>query len=405
MFERGPVCFGGWRSGLILLAAALAAAGLAGCGEKKAAPPAPPVVQVVNVLQQDVPVHEEYVGTTDGLVNAKVRAQVEGYLIRQNYHEGSFVKKGQVLFEIDPRPFQAALEQAKGQLAQNRGNYYTAKTTLEKALPLAKLNAVSKQDRDNAIGQERAARAAVEASQAAVRRAEINLSFTKITAPIDGIAGMATAQIGDLVGTSTSPELTAVSTVDPIKVYVPLSEQVYLEQSRAETDGKLGGRETSEFTMTLADGRVYPHPGRFYYLDRSVDVRTGTIRVAVLFPNPGNVLRPGQFARVRVLVHILKGALLVPQNAVSELQGAFEVAVVSPDGVVHLQPVTMGPRYGTWWVVSQGLQPGQRVVAAGVQKVREGQKVTPDALAVKPPAEPGTPAGAKSLQPTTAKTR
>jgi membrane fusion protein (multidrug efflux system) len=373
---------------------------MAGCVEKEAERPLPPVVQVVNVLQQDVPDYQDYVGTTDGLVNAKVRAQVEGYLIKQNYQEGSYVKKGQVLFEIDPRPFQAALEQAKGQLAQNRGTYYTAKTTLEKALPLAKLNAVSRQDRDNAIGQERAARAAVEAAQAAVRRAEINLSFTKITSPIDGIAGMATAQIGDLVGTSTGPELTAVSTVNPIKVYVPLSEQVYLEQSRAEASRKVGSRETFEFTITLADGRVYPHQGRFYYLDRSVDVRTGTIKVAVLFPNPGNVLRPGQFARVRVLVAILQGALLVPQQVVSEMQGAFEVAVVSPDGVVHLQPVKMGPRYGTWWVVSEGLQPGERVVAQGVQKVKEGEKVAPRLVEEKPPAEPGTPTGAKTLQPT-----
>jgi membrane fusion protein (multidrug efflux system) len=371
---------------------------LPACERKEARKPAPPTVEVVNVLQQDVPVYHEFVGTTDGLVNAKVRAQVEGYLIRQNYKEGSYVRKGQVLFEIDPRPFQAALEEAKGQLAQNQGNYFTAKTTLQKVLPLAKLNAVSRQDRDNAIGQERAARAAVRASQAAVRRAELNLSFTKITSPINGIAGIATAQIGDLVGTSSSPELTTVSTLNPIKVYIPFSEQRYLEHQESASP------ETFEFTMTLADGRVYPHQGRFYFLDRSVDVGTGTIKVAALFPNPDNFLRPGQFARVRVLVATLKGALLVPQKAVSEMQGAFEVAVVAPDQVVHIRPVKVGEPYGTLRVISEGLKPGERVVAEGVQKVKEGKKVTPKLIEEKPPPRPKSPAGAKPSSPTTAKT-
>lgn len=392
-----------WSS-LILLITVVAAVWLPDCGEKQAERAAPPVVVVANVLQQDVPVYQEYVGTTDGLVNAKVRAEVEGYLIRQNYQEGSYVKKGQVLFEIDPRPFQAALEQAKGQLAQTRGNYYTAKTTLEKALPLAKLKAVSKQDRDNAIGQEQAARAAVDASQAAVRRAEINLSFTKITSPINGIAGIATAQIGDLVGTPASPELTMVSTLDPIKVYIPVSEQVYLEYLRVgERHGVM--HQEADFTMFLATGSQYPHPGRFYFLDRQVDVQTGTIKVAVLFPNPGNLLRPGQFARVRVLVTTLKGALLVPQKAVSELQGAYEVAVVSPDHVAHIRPVNVGERYGTLWVIEKGLNPGERVVAEGVQKVKEGEKVTPQPFEEKPPAKPGSPAGAKSSPPTPVKNK
>jgi membrane fusion protein (multidrug efflux system) len=348
-------------------------------------------VAVIQVRQQDVPVYHEFVGTTDGLVNAKVRAEVEGYLVKRTYKEGSYVKKGQVLFEIDPRPFEAALEQAKGQLAQNRGKYYTAKTTLQKILPLAKLNAVSRQDRDNAIGQERAARAAVEASKAAVRRAEINLSFTKITSPISGIAGIAQAQIGDLVGTPSSPELTTVSTLDPIKVYIQLSEQRYLEHRQAVERHEAGPPETFVYTMILADGSRYPYQGRFSFLDRSVDIRTGTIKVAVLFPNPNNFLRPGQFARVRVLVGTRKGALLVPQQAVSEMQGAYEVAVVSPNHTVDIRPVKVGERYGAWWVIRQGLKPTERVVVEGVQKVKAGEKVSPQPFAQKPLAKPGSP--------------
>jgi membrane fusion protein (multidrug efflux system) len=365
---------------------------LPACGKKEARGPTAPTLEVVNVLQQDVPVYHEFVGTTDGLVNAKVRAQVDGYLIKRNYKEGSYVKKGQVLFEIDPRPFQAALEQAKGQLAQNQGNYFTAKTTLQKVLPLAKLNAVSQQDRDNAIGQERAAKAAVEAAKAAVRRAEINLSFTKITSPINGIAGIATAQIGDLVGPSTNSVLTTVSTLNPIKVYVPVSEQAYLEHVAAEKRHEITPQEFV-FTMFLATGEQYPYKGKFSFLDRSVNVRTGTITVAALFPNPGNVLRPGQFARVKVLTTILKGALLVPQKSVAELQGAYQVAVVSPANVVEIRPVKVGERYGTWWVISQGLKPGERVAAQGVQKVKQGEKVTPKLVKVKPPAKPETSGG------------
>jgi membrane fusion protein (multidrug efflux system) len=365
---------------------------LPACEKKEARGPTPPTVEVVDVLQQDVPVYHEFVGTTDGLVNAKVRAQVNGYLIKRDYKEGSYVKKGQVLFEIDPRPFQAALEQAKGQLAQYQGNYFTAKTTLQKVLPLAKLNAVSQQDRDNAIGQERAAKAAVEASRAAVRRAEINLSFTKITSPINGIAGIATAQIGDLVGPSTNSVLTTVSTLNPIKVYVPESEQAYLEHAAAEQRHEITSQDFV-FTMFLATGQQYPYKGKFLFLDRSVDVHTGTITLAVQFPNPGNVLRPGQFARVKVLTTILKGALLVPQKSVAELQGAYQVAVVSPANVVEIRPVKVGERYRTWWVISQGLKPGERVAAQGVQKVKEGEKVTPKLVKVKPPANPETSGG------------
>jgi membrane fusion protein (multidrug efflux system) len=392
MPQRYQLFPGKWPcSGFILLIVfALGASGLAGCGQKPVERAAPPAIEVVQVLQQDVPVYREYVGTTTGLVNAKVRAQVDGYLIRRNYKEGSYVRQGQILFEIDPRPFQAALEQAKGQLAQNQGDYYTAKTNLEKALPLAKLNAISRQDRDNAIGRARAAKAAVEAARAAVRRAQIKLNFTKITAPIDGIAGMATAEVGDLVGPATNSVLTTVSTLNPIKVYVPVSEQAYLEHVEAEQRREITAQQFV-FTMFLANGQEYPYKGRFFFLDRSVDVRTGTITVAVLFPNPGNVLRPGQFARVKVLTSILKGALLVPQKAVAELQGAYQVAVVSPAQKVEIRPVKVGERYGAWWVISEGLKPGEYVVAAGTQKVKPGKKVSPKVVKIKPPAKTAIP--------------
>jgi membrane fusion protein (multidrug efflux system) len=372
---------------LLVLAAACLSAGLvSGCGEQKATGPAAPTVEVAHVVQQDVPIMREWVGTTDGLVNAKINAQVQGYLIKQNYQEGSLVKKGQVLFEIDPRPFQAALEQAKGQLAINEGQLYTAKANLEKIRPLAAVNAVSKKDLDDAIGREASARAAVQASKAAVRKDEIDLSFTKITAPIDGIAGIAKAQIGDLVGNPGGPELTTVSTVDPIKVFIPLSEQEYMRFIReAEAKGN-SEPKGSNLELILADGRVFPHKGKLYFADRQVDERTGTIKVATLFPNPGNLLRPGQFAKVKALIETQTGALLVPQRAVTELQGRYQVAVVGPDNKVDLRWVKVGERTGSLWVIDEGLKPGERVIVEGIQKVRAGLPVTPKPFQEEPPA-------------------
>jgi membrane fusion protein (multidrug efflux system) len=363
---------------------------LMGCGEQKAAGPIAPTVEVVEVAQKDVPIMREWVGTTDGLVNAKINAQVQGYLTKQNYQEGSFVKKGQVLFEIDPRPFQAALEQAKGQLAVSEGQFYTAKANLEKIRPLAAVNAVSKKDLDDAIGREASSRAAVQAAKAAVRKDEIDLSFTRITSPIDGIAGIAKAQLGDLVGNPGSPELTTVSTVDPIKVFVPLSEQEYMRFTReAEAKGnsepKVGNLE-----LILADGRVFPQKGRLYFADRQVDERTGTIKVATLFPNPGNILRPGQFAKIRALIETQKGALLVPQRAVNELQGRFQVAVVGPDHKVDLRWVKVGERTGSLWVIDEGLKPGERVIVEGIQKAKAGMPVTPKPFPEAPPAGTGS---------------
>ena len=348
------------------------------------------------MVVKDVPIVREWVGTTDGLVNGKINAQVQGYLIKQNYKEGSVVKKGQVLFEIDPRPFQAALEQAKGQLAINEGQLYTAKANLEKIRPLAAVNAVSKKDLDDAIGREASARPRCRPPRRRCARTEIDLSFTKITSPIDGIAGISKAQLGDLVGNPGGPELTTVSTVDPIKVFVPLSEQEYMRFNReAEAKGN------SEFKghnleLILADGRVFPHKGRLYFADRQVDERTGTIKIATLFPNPGNILRPGQFAKIRALIETQKGALLVPQRAVNELQGRFQVAVVGPDNKVDLRWVKVGERTGSLWVIDEGLKPGERVIVEGIQKVKAGMPVTPKPFQEGPPASPGpTPTAEK----------
>jgi membrane fusion protein, multidrug efflux system len=390
-----------WLPRILALAPLVAAACLSallqtGCGEKQATGPAAPAVEVANVVVKDVPIVREWVGTTDGLVNAKINAQVQGYLIKQNYKEGSEVKKGQVLFEIDPRPFQAALEQAKGQLAINDGQLYTAKANLEKIRPLAAVNAVSKKDLDDAIGREASAKAAVQAAKASVRKSEIDLSFTKITSPIDGIAGIAKAQLGDLVGNPGGPELTTVSTVDPIKVFVPLSEQEYMHLTRtAEARGK-SSQEGPNLDLVLADGKVFPHKGKVFFADRQVDERTGTIKVATLFPNPGNILRPGQFAKIRALIETQTGALLVPQRAVNELQGRFQVAVVDPDNQVDLRWVKVGERAGPLWVIDEGLKPGERVIVEGIQKVKAGMPVTPKPFQVVPSANPGpTPTAEK----------
>jgi len=374
-----------------LAAACLSVWLLMGCGEQKAAGPAAPTVEVVEVVQKDVPIMREWVGTTDGLVNAKINAQVQGYLIKQNYQEGSAVKKGQVLFEIDPRPFQAALEQAKGELAIAEGQLYTAKANLEKIRPLAQVNAVSKKDLDDAIGREASAKAAVQAGKAAVRKDEIDLSFTKITSPIDGIAGIAKAQLGELVGKAGGPELTTVSTVDPIKVFVPLSEQEYMRFRReAEVKGN-SEPKVNNLELILADGSVFPHKGKVSFADRQVDERTGTIKVATLFPNPGNILRPGQFAKIQALIDTQEGALLVPQRAVNELQGRFQVAVVGPDNKVDLRWVKVGERTGPLWVIDEGLKPGERVIVEGIQKVKAGMPVTPKPYQEAPAGAPASP--------------
>lgn len=360
--------------------------------------PAPPAVEVAQVEQKDVPVYGEWIGTLDGLVNADVKAEVTGYLSRQDYREGSFVRKGQLLFEIDPRPFQAALDQAQAQLAQAKAqlgnaqaNQVKAQLDVDRYTPLATVEAVSQQDLDNAVQNNLAAKAAVEtakaqiqSAQAAVETATINLNFTRLTSPIDGIAGAAQLQVGALVSTSSGP-VTTVSTLDPIKAYFTMSEQEYLEAS-AEYNYSVrpsshGGRGTTarptRLELILADGTIYPHAGAFYFADRAVDPATGAIRIAGLFPNPGNVLRPGQYARIRAVTATRLGALLVPQRAVTELQGSYQVAVVDNQDKVSVRTVKVGERVDNLWVIEGGLKPGERVVAEGVQKVMPGMQVDP----------------------------
>ena len=349
-----------------------------------------PNVEVVQVQQEDVPVYGEWIGTLDGMVNADVRAQVTGYLLKQGYQEGSFVRQGQLLFQIDPRPFQAALDQAQGQLAQAKAALANAQAVqhrteldVERYTPLAREQAASQQDLDNSVQNNLAALATIETAkaqiktyEAAVETAKINLEFTRLVAPIDGIAGQAQLQVGALV-TPGSGVVTSVSTVDPIKAYFTVSEPQYLawrkrfptDASRLEADKKL------RLQLILADGSTYQHDGTFYFADRQVNESTGAIRIAGLFSNPNNILRPGGYARVRAVIRTEEGALLVPQRAVSELQGGYEVAVVDADNKVSIRPVTVGPQVDQRWVIASGLNPGERVVAEGLQRVRAGMKV------------------------------
>lgn len=419
------------------------------------AAPTPVEVEVVPVKQQNVPLYREWVATTDGMVNAEIKAQVTGYLLKQDYKEGSLVKKGELLFEIDPRPFQAALDQARGELAQFQGQLEQAisgvaqaeaqvtqtssnvqqaeaqlaaaqanevKTQLDvnKYAPLAAKRAVTQQDLDNAVqtnktagAQVQAAKAGVEAArsqlkvvnaqvgtaraaiatakgqvanaQAAVKTAELNLSFTRIISPIDGIAGIAQAQVGNLIS-ATSGALTTVSTVDPIKVYFTLNEQEYLEFTKRNLISAQAGASVTqlELELVLSDGTTYPHKGNFLFADRQVDPKTGAIRLAGVFQNPGNVLRPGQFGRIRAVTSTRDDALLVPQRAVSELQGSFQVAVVGDDNKVSIRPVKVGEKVDQMWIINEGLKAGERVVVEGTQKVRPGVVVSP--LVVNPTA-------------------
>jgi membrane fusion protein (multidrug efflux system) len=354
------------------------------CEKKKPAAPPPPVVEVVEVIQKDVPIYEEWVGTADGLVNATIRAQVQGYLIKQNYKEGDFVRKGQTLFEIDPRTFQAALEQAQAQLAVQQASWDTAKANLKRVKPLAEQNAVSQKDLDDAIGKEQASHASVLAAKAAVDKAELELGFTKISSPVDGIAGVAKAQIGNLVGPGATEELTTVSTVNPIKVYIQVSEQEYLKAMELK-------KQVRKFPLELilADGTVYPHKGDFSFADREVDVRTGTIKIASLFPNPGNLLRPGQFTKIRAQTAIMNNALLIPQRAVTEMQGDYLVAVVGQDNKVSIRPVKVGQWSGMLWIITGGLKSGEKVVAEGTQKVKDGVTVVPKPFGTESPQQAG----------------
>jgi len=368
-----------WRlRKLTVVVPSLLAALNAGCEHRvvSAASPQPPTVEVTSVVQKDVPREGEWVGTLEGYVNAQISPQVSGYLIRQDYQEGAFVRKGQVLFEIDPRPFQAVLDQAKGQLAQAEARMANAEINVKRDIPEAEAHAIPQSQLDTDTQALRAAKAAVEADQAAVEQASINLGYTKVVSLIDGIAGINTVQVGNLVGPSTV--LTAVSQVSPIKVYFPISEQEYLRMA----DG--GGPGSVDFIthaaliplqLTLADGSAYPHPGRIIFADRQVNTQTGTIQIVGEFPNSKNLLRPGQYARVQAPTGNIERALLVPQAAVNQQQGTYQVTVIGSDNRAQLRTVEVGPKVGTLWVITSGLKPGERVVAVGAEKVKEGQLV------------------------------
>jgi len=371
---------------LVILMAMSMPLAVGGCNKgEKAKAPQVPMVEVAAVVQKDVPIYDEWVGALDGSINAVIRPQVTGYLISQNYREGEQVKKGRILFEIDPRTFQAALNQAKAQLSQQKARHDTTKANLARIRPLAEKNAVSQKDLDDAVGAELSARAAVESAQAVVEDAQLNLGFTKITSPVDGIAGIAKTQLGNLVSPSSPDELTAVSTVDPIKVYINISEQKYLK-IRASGDKV----DLMPLQLILADGSVYPYEGRFALADRQVDPTTGTLKVGALFPNKDNLLRPGQYGRIRAKMLVKEGALLVPQRAVTEMQGKYLVAVVGPENKIDIRPVQVGERIGSDWLIDKGLQPGDRVVAEGTQKVRSGAIVTPKPFAPEAAATPAT---------------
>src|SRR5215467_10928857 len=358
---------------LLVVGALLAAA----CSRKPAqTAPAPPEVEVTTVEPRDVPRVLERVATLDGFINANINAQVQGYIISRDYTEGSVVKKGDLLFQIDPRPFAAALAQAKGTLAKDKANQVKADADEKRALDLFKKKVISDQERDTATAAAGSNRANVEADDAAVQQAELNLGYTKIIAPIDGVAGFANNQVGDLVN-PTSGSLTTVSQIDPIKAVVTAGEGPFTDFVSRHPDPKERNEyvKSLQFQLILGNGELYPRKGSFYALDRSLDVKTGSIRYYVTFPNPGNVLRPGQFGNVRFVADMKKGAMVIPQEAVNELQGSYQVAVVGDDNKVSIRPVKMGERIGAMWEVIEGLKPGDRVVVQGLQKAREGSTV------------------------------
>src|SRR5215813_10269408 len=351
---------------------------LFGCGTKEAPPAAvPPDVETTGVVEQDVPIYGEWIAILDGYVNAQIQPQITGYLMKQNYREGTIVRRGEVLFEIDPRPFDAALQQAKGQLAQAEAQLGKTTLDVQRDTPLAKQSAIPQAQLDNDIQANESAKAVVAAAQAQVEQARLNLEFTKVRSLVDGIAGLAKGQIGDLVGPTAV--LTTVSQVNPIKAYVSISEQEYLRAAARINEAARGKRVVGQknLELILSDGSVYPRKGWMVFADRQVDVKTGTIRVAGAFDNPEGLLRPGQFGRVRVATRVQKGALLVPQRAVVETQGSYSVVVVGGDNKASIRPVKTGERVGQMWIITEGIKPGEQVIVEGMQKAREGTAVQP----------------------------
>ena len=390
-----------YSAGLPSAAALLLLAGLAlvaGCTKSATGGPPhypPPDVTTAPVTQKDVAIFGDWVANLDGYVNAQIQPQVTGYLIRQNYKEGSQVRTGQILYEIDPRPFQAALDQAKAQLAQAKAQLQLAQINTKRDSPLAEARAIARSQLDNDLQTQAADEASVQAQQAAVETAQLNLGWTKVRSLLDGIAGLAATQVGSLVTQSTV--LTTVSQVQPIKVYFAISEQEYLALSKKAREGGaadlLHSANRVPIELTLSNGAVYPSKGYIVFVDRQVNSSTGTIRVAAAFPNPQSLLRPGQYGKVRAQTSIEHGALVVPQRAVTELQGSYQVAIVNPDNKVHIQPVEVGPQMSEGWVITSGLKPGEQVVIEGNGKLADGMPVHPhpaQASASQPDAGQGT---------------
>jgi membrane fusion protein (multidrug efflux system) len=374
----------------------------AGCGGEAKSKAGPPDVQIVSVQQKDVPIVREFVSTLTGLVNAQIRAQVSGYLVQQLYTNGAYVKKGTPLFQLDDRTFLAAVDQAKGNSAQAKADLQKAEAQLGKTqldvdryTPLAKQGAISQQELDDAVqanlaakGQVAAAKAAIDAATAALESAKLNLGYATVVAPISGVAGISNAQVGDFVGPQVTSALTTISTVDPILANITPSEQDYLRTMQHAYKAGMTDTEILSpmvWELELTDGSIYASKGRFYALDRQVDIQTGSILLQIKFPNPGRVLRPGGFGNVRTVARVEKNAILVPQRAVTDVQGKYLVAVVGEDNKVSIRPVNAGDKVGTMWVITEGLHPGDRVVAEGTQKVQEGLLVNP-----KPFQEPAT---------------
>jgi membrane fusion protein (multidrug efflux system) len=369
---------------------------LVASGCKKAATPAAapvPEVVVTDVIQRNVPVYSDWVGTTQGFVNAKIYPKISGYLLKQNYKDGDQVRTGQLLFQIDDREYKAALDQALGDLGQKQAEYTKNQQDLSRYKPLYDQQVISRQDFDHVNQTTRASAAAVASAQAAVETAKLNLQWTQVNSPIDGIAGIAKTQVGNLV--SPTSLLTTVSQLDPIKVEFPISEREYLHfAERINRHEREGDKKTDpDLEMILADGSTYKYRGRFFVANRQVNIETGTIKIQGVFPNPENVLRPGLFARIRAATDVQKAALLVPQAAVLETQGQYQVAVVGTDNMVTLRMVKTGKQVGNLRIVDEGLSPGERVIAEGLQKVSDGMKVKP---------QPAPPEPAPAVSPASA---
>jgi membrane fusion protein (multidrug efflux system) len=377
------------------LSAGLAFVSLNSCSKEETVVAGPPEVLVMPAATRDVPVYREWIGTIDGSENADVRARVEGHLIKRSYEEGSVVKKGDPLFEIDPRPSEAALAQAKSQLEQGKAVKLAALAEKARSDQLFSQHVISEQEHTNKTQLAEANIAKVDALQAAVDDAQLNLGYCHVTSPVDGIAGLAKAQVGDLVGTGGNTELTSVSTLDPAKVLFPVSEADYLafHQRALETLKKPINERPKNIDLILADGSTFPNKAWLLAVDRQVQASTGTILVTALVQNPGAVLRPGFYARARIVANVLKDAVIVPQRAVSEVQGAYQLGIIGSDGKAEIRPVKVGERTGTDWVISSGLKPGEKVVVEGLQKIKAGAPVV---------AKPWTPPADKTVAANTA---